>query len=222
MLQFSVQITLAGQLSLSFAASSYFAFGPHGEALVDSGVEFYKYKFDGSTYKLQWKKPLPSGIKGSCQKLMSEHGQLFLRNYENDPTFRFSSDLEPLSTSKHDGYLTACLAPESLVYCQKKKKLIGKDYWTLRVVRCDKELTLQPPKGSRWGECLSVCSSKNTIAVVDYDTETLDIFNQEGNLNLFKMFFVQNITKMSFIMFNIYLFDIEMLLVSDSIGHHSD
>ena len=129
---------------------------------------------------------MSDGMYSSGRKYITSKKQIVLRFNYDDPSMIYSDALQPQQryTGKY-GVMIGALFREQIVYV---KKVTMRDVHKVDICSLNKKhkrtLTLQPPGGHTWSDCLSICEHPYSrwMAVVDGNigNRTLDIFNERG------------------------------------------
>ena len=136
------------------------------------------YLHDGIQYSLASRTPLPDGVR-SCSKAVSSravHVQVW--HGTSDVTHELHrADLHHLGEVRHERQdLIGVLYPDTLAYWQWRG-----DGFIIILHQPHGQITLEPPRGRRWSNELSVCCAGGHIVVVDALTQTMNIFAMDGN-----------------------------------------
>ena len=171
-------------------ASHLVAFGPRGEALVESldylshrgrnDLSLYRLEDTGGKYRRTVERKIAKGVGMGCQKAVTDRNIYFQINI-NGPTFQLdASDMSTITTLHHEGDLHGCVHPEALVYGVERS-----EEWIMYVHDETGVVTLQPPKPRRWNKNLSACRAGQHIIVVETTSRSLDVFTATGNIQHF-------------------------------------
>ena len=195
---------------LPFTADWRPGLGYNGELILcDSDSERYLYKMQyyGKKYKETWKKVLPDGMKYDFYKQMSSAGCIFLQNDKDEKTVCYDASLTKLTELQVQGVLTDSINDE-VFYGQGTswgndwqiivhktvmegtstrgglasalQKLQLGQHRTLKKLQLGQHKKLKPPSPHGWRSALSVCRTQLGYVVVEHNTRSMDIFDEDG------------------------------------------
>ena len=138
-----------------------------------------EYNFDGNGIKKTLEKSLPHNVSAEYRKYRLQDGQIaFKERWGKGTTFIYTEDLQVCTEYTKDyGELIGALPSNCLAYAKNGQvHVYDRDHHQLQV------LTLQPSKGNKLSEHLSVCAHPTTgyIVIVSRNPNCLDIYNSNG------------------------------------------
>ena len=178
-------ITKMSSMDLGNVHSPIVGFG-NNEALLSPlmSTSLVKYAMDRHPVTQLWTKTLPHGLDCNCHKYIMTDGTIILRDYYGrGVTHLYSTNLHSIRTFNGDfGYLIGTFANDMIVYAKQTSSPPGGEVDIYSAATHQHQLTLTPSQGKTWSGLLSVCRHPATgsMAVVDSDNETLDIYNEHG------------------------------------------
>ena len=177
---FAATIEPTGHHKLTHEASWKVAFGARGEVVLDDDDDIYLYEHDGVEYRAR-KTRMPDGVVVPCNKAVSDT-TIFIQHWHDDsPTHQLHiKDLHHMGRLDQEGELCGMIYPSTLVYRQRRDR----DDYMITLHQPNEEMILQPPPGRKWDWRLSVCRAGEWIVVVEYITQTMDVFSLSGNILL--------------------------------------
>ena len=169
-------------LDLDFVASPYAAIGDRGQVLLSehSNLRLRKdIRWVGKGWCSTGRSTtLPDGVDSSCNKAVSSMYVYIQAKQDDAPTYRYNTKLHLLGEMEYRGQLCDVLWPDVLVYQQKTAY---DDYALTLYDEDDDPLILKPPGDRKWNSQLSVCKTNQHIIVVEAETQSLDVFTDEGH-----------------------------------------
>ena len=185
--------------TLPFTADWRVGLGYTGELILgayDSSRILHKMQHNGKTYIETWKKELRDGMKYNCYKEVSSDAYIFLQNNMNEKTVCCDKSLTKKSELHVQGILIDSTS-EEVFYAQgtwgeKNWEIIvhktvmrgistsGVLATVLQKLKLGEHRTLKPPSPHEWGGDLSVCRMKHGYVVVERNTRSMDIFDEDG------------------------------------------
>ena len=184
---------------LSFEAHLIVGLGYNGELVLgnrDSRRYLHKMQHDGKEYKETWAKELRDGMEYHCYKQMSSQGYIFLQSGKNETTVCYDESL----TKNTELYLQGVVydsisdevfyAQEPLDDCKISVHKIVMEGTSASSFPASAPQKLQlgphrikklkPPSPHAWQWALSVCKTMVGYVVVESNTSSMDIFDQDG------------------------------------------
>ena len=155
-------------------------------------------------YKETWKKELPDKMRYNCLKGISREGDLFLQNDLDGKTVCYDGSLTKRAVL-HPGGICLDSIDEDVFYGQGTWH--GSDFKIVvhktveggkstsgvlasasqrqqlspnRKMQLEEHQTLEPPSPYRWKSALSVCRTELGDVVVDFDTRSMEMYDQDG------------------------------------------
>ena len=170
---------------LPFAAHNA-GLGDNGELIIcDTMGYLYQMEHDGEDYKETWKKELPDEMKYDCNKGISSDDCIVLHEYTDEKTVCYDDSLTKLTELQQQGALVDS-SKDELFFAQGTP---GETDWQIivhKTVMEGKKLqlvqhrTLKPPSPHGWDATLSACRTVVGYVVVEYNTSSMDIFDEDG------------------------------------------
>ena len=169
----------------------------------------YKMQHDGNEYIETWKKELPDGMEYDCCKAMSGDGYIFLQKSDDEKTVCCDESLTKTFVLNHKGLLVDS-SKDEVFYIQlpsddakiivHKTDMEGRSARgvlasALRKLQLGRNKTLKPPSPHRWDVSLSVCRPELGYVVVEFETSSMDRFDQDGTKYFAqKLYFISEIS----------------------------
>ena len=199
---------------LPFTADWDVALGYNGELILcdqDSERYLYKMQHNGKGYIETWKKELPDGMEHHCYKGISSDENIFLQNYVDEKTVCYDKSLTKTTELYIQGRLIDSISDE-VFYAQgtswqtdwqiivhktvmEGKPTSGNLASALQTLQLGRHKTLKPPSPHEWDCRLSVCRVKLGYVVVECDTSSMDIFDEDGRkYYALKLYFITEIS----------------------------
>ena len=191
----SVSVRSITHHDLGFKADWDYGIGSNGEVIIGkfNSQDFYMVEHAGNKYTQKYRNDLPNGMDVHCRKAI-DGDRIFLQNGYNKDTICYNTELKELCIIDHKGLLIDCIG-DKLFYgqgtlCEKDWKIvIGQLYrdeesvpnvLSPRNLQLEKQMSLQLPAPHYWEHLLSICHVKESYAVVESFTHSLDIFDDRG------------------------------------------
>ena len=181
---------------LPFTADSIVGLGYNGELILgDWDLLLYKVQHDGKEYKEIWKRMSPKGMKKDCYKQISSDRWILLQNNDDEKTVCYDKTL----TKQTELQLKGALIDSSNDEVFYSQGTLHKKDWQITVhktvmegtsvsgvlasaqLQLGQHRTLEPPSPHGWYGALSVCRTQQGYVVVEFNTRSMDIFDQEGS-----------------------------------------
>ena len=151
---------------------------------------------NGKKYIETWKKRLPGEMMYDCYKGISSDQYVFLQRSEDEKTVCYDKSLTKTTELYIQGELIDIISDEVFY----RQGAWGKRDWQIIVhntvmegkstssdlasalqnLQLVQHKILKPPSPHGWNKCLSVCRVKLCYVVVESNTKSMDIFDEDG------------------------------------------